>query len=317
MQRFCYSNSLRELTVKQMAMSNAPFHGDSGFMHITDLLSSPGLEKAELSMDAFADVLYVFDETHNAFSGSLVSLDVRDPTFRLNDEERWQEDWCNLIHHAIQRCAKVMQSLRIWSTAHPPDPPPPLHLPALTEYIGPHQMLSTLTFSSSISTIWVPAPVVLPSSAFKLSERFGGQLQRTNLRILSVLRWSSSDTGIENIFKLFPSLEELSVQPSSPLSKGRLKRLAESLRDMQYLRGLSVLNNTNRYKLSNTDKREILSLWRKARNTLLYVRFEMEVKLMWDGRRTWEERRYVEGQLFMPLGERTGYTDAFCHTFLF
>ncbi|KAL0576761.1 hypothetical protein V5O48_005226 [Marasmius crinis-equi] len=313
-----YSNSLRELTVKQMPMSKAPFLGDSGFMHIMDLLSRPGLERAEISMDTFADLLYVFDETRYSFSESLIYLDVRDPTFRLNDEERWQEDWCNLIHHAVHRCATVIQHLRIWSSSHPPDPPPPLYLPALIEYIGPHEMLSTLMFSSSISTIWVPAPVAQCSSAFKLSERLGAHLQHTDLRNLSVLRWSSSDIRVENIFALFPRLEELSIQPSSPLSKRRLSHLKGALKEMHYLRGISILNDTTRYKLSNSDQREILSSWKRARNTLLYVRFETKIKFLWDGKRTWEKRHFIDGQLLMPLNEeRKQYTNAFCHTFLF
>ncbi|KAL0576674.1 hypothetical protein V5O48_005301 [Marasmius crinis-equi] len=200
-------------------MSDAPFSGDDGFLHIAELLTRPGITKADLSMDAFVDLLNAFEAMNHSFSESLVSLDVCDPTFQLTDDEIWQEDWCNFIRRSLKRCAPTLKYLRIWTTAHPPDRVPALQLPSLVEYIGPHEILVSLKLSSAITTIWVPASVVRCSSVFKLSERLDEHLQHTNLRVLSVLRWSVSDTSIESIFRLFPGLEEVSVQPSSPLSK--------------------------------------------------------------------------------------------------
>ncbi|KAL0578977.1 hypothetical protein V5O48_003017 [Marasmius crinis-equi] len=331
-----YSDSLRELIVQHMPMSEAPFLGDSGFMQITSLLSRPGLTKAELSMDTFVDVLNVFDETGLSFSESLVYLEVKAPTFQvLTDDEQFQEAWCTLIRDSLKRCAPVLQYLRLFTIAQPPEPPPPLHLPALIEYFGPHEMLGGLTFSSAITTIWVPSPIIpVASSSFKLATVLPfGYLQNTDLRFLSVLRWSASDTRVEDIFRFFPRLQELSLHPSFPVSKvsslfvvfqyvyqlqARLIRLAEQLRSMRYLRGLSILNTSGKYRLTSDEKREILDTWRKSCKTLTYVRFDTRIKFVWELRGTWLQKEYVQGQIMLPLGkERRRYTQAFCNEFLF
>ncbi|KAL0571860.1 hypothetical protein V5O48_010098 [Marasmius crinis-equi] len=217
--RSTYTDSLCKLVVKHLIMDNRLSDGDMGFFCVAELLARPGLEEVELTMDTFADVIGAFDMLGGLFSPSLTCLNAQSPTFTLTDDELFQDDWCRMIQCSLQRCAPVLQYLRLWSAAHPVDAPPPLHLPALVEYICPHEMLAGLTFPSSIAMIWVPAPVVMASIPFRMSRRLSACSGSAHLRFLSVLRWSASDTRIELIFDLFPVLEELSIELSSPLSK--------------------------------------------------------------------------------------------------
>ncbi|KAL0058528.1 hypothetical protein AAF712_014787 [Marasmius tenuissimus] len=138
---------------------------------------------------------------------------------------------------------------------------------------------------------------------WSLSRAFPGGIARVNLRHLSTLRWIVSDTSVETLLSSFPNLEELALQPSSPVSKTRLLGLKRALRSLHVLKGISIVRSPGpgSRRLSAKDKVKVARVWRDACRTICYVRLDLAVKHVWsEDAQTWLVKQHSPGSFLLP-----------------
>ncbi|KAJ8090781.1 hypothetical protein PM082_024962 [Marasmius tenuissimus] len=261
-----------------------------------DILSSClSLATVNFTADSFSILVDCFLSTGWLLTPSLINLDVCAgylDRFDWNNKQKlyYTEGICKVL----QCCSTTLQHLHLWTDDTLPVAAQILELPSLVEYIGPQDFLHGLRMTSVVWTIWVPAPIGNSSVPWSLTQCFERQLGGVNLRHLSVLQWSKSDISVKVLFSLFSRLEEILMEPTSPVSKSRLLALKGPIAKLRHLRSVSILHVSKKHSLSLEEKEAVAKTWRKVHSTLRYVRLDWWTKLVWkEGVDVWYPRPYT------------------------
>ncbi|KAL0570456.1 hypothetical protein V5O48_011504 [Marasmius crinis-equi] len=220
-----------------------------------------GIEEFQTTISTFVDILeFAMDEKLHTFPVQLPStlkiLDVRTPLREASMSACLDCDgFAEAMTTLLENCTESLQRLWIWSTSNLPMAGSILHLPALIEYIGPQDLLLGLKFGAS--------------------QGIDDVERCPNLTRISLLRWAVSDMPVEKVLFSFRLLSELSLEPSTPVSKERLLGLGAILTSMPNLKGLSILRPPKPPKklrnLSLKDKAGVLAVWKDKCSTLAWL----------------------------------------------
>ncbi|KAL0566570.1 hypothetical protein V5O48_015440 [Marasmius crinis-equi] len=214
--------------LKTIEFTNVPGHAlkeDEGFHDLVSLLCFSAIRHFRTTMGTFIDILaFALDDDIRTFAvhfaSTLEVLDVRTYLDEPVDPSCLDcDDYSDAITHIIQNCAPSLRRFWIWSTSPCPTPEATIHLPSAVDVIGPQDLLLGFTFGERISCIWVPSPSPSSRSPWKVSLGIPDCAETATLTKLSLSRWAASDMPVEKIFASYPELSELSIEPSSPMSK--------------------------------------------------------------------------------------------------
>ncbi|KAL0058523.1 hypothetical protein AAF712_014782, partial [Marasmius tenuissimus] len=256
-----------------------PFEPDTAFIAVSHLVSLPGLLRVELSVGTFIDLVTTFPGVDRSFSPTLTELRIKAISSEAVDRTLSStKRVARLIRNALLPCSPELLYFHLRTNLSVMIPDEPLVFPKLLEYIGPHDFLRGLRFASCLKILWVPADFQTRSIPWMLTRSFIDDRSSLDLTSLSVLRWSKSDTRLEDLFSMFPNLKQLALELPGPVPKAKLLQLCDPLTKALSLTAITVLSSSKKDRVSRKEQEEVVAAWMHACPSLTSIRFDRHLK---------------------------------------